>query len=52
MRLVKTYLRNRLAQSSLDSLMLIAIEGPGREHFDFESAVNRWSLMRPRRLDM
>ena len=52
MNRVKTQLRNRLSVSSLDTLLRISIEGPDISHFDFSSAVTKWSSLRIRRIFM
>jgi hypothetical protein len=52
MRLVKTYMRNRMSDSTLDALLLLAIEGPPRQDFPFDEAVTRWAGMRQRRVDV
>ena len=52
MNRVKTQLRNRLTVSSLDTLLRISIEGPDISHFDFSSAVTKWSSLRNRRIFM
>ena len=43
LKLIKTPHRNRLKQSTLDNLMMIATEGPPCREFDYEKAVNHWA---------
>ncbi len=50
MRLTKTYLRNRMSQKTLESLLLIATEGPARADFNFDRACDAWAARRTRRL--
>ncbi|XP_014675746.1 PREDICTED: uncharacterized protein LOC106815752 [Priapulus caudatus] len=52
MRIVKNYMRNRLSESALEALLLLAIEGPPRQEFPFDQAVDRWAAMRQRRVDV
>ncbi len=49
MRLIKRYSRSILSSRTLDQLMFIAIEGPRRELFNFDSAIEAWGNMRNRR---
>ena len=50
MKRVKTPLRNRLGEATLDNLLTISIEGP--EDFNFESVCDRWASLSKRRLDV
>ena len=46
----KTTLRNRLTTKSLDALLHITLNGPGRHNFDFERAIDKWGKLKNRRL--
>ena len=51
MRLVKTKLRSRLGENTLDQVMRVCIEGPDRlSDEDLEAIVNHWKEQRPRRI--
>ena len=50
MKKTKTDLRNRLKTNTLDCLMRISLEGPGRDAFDFEKAARMWLDKKNRRL--
>ena len=52
MKRVKTTLRNRMAESTLDNLLIIAIEGPDGSEFDYDEAAHLWSQRKKRRLDV
>ena len=41
--------RSRLSQSSADDLMMLSLNGPDVEHFDFFRAVMTWHTAAPRR---
>ncbi|KAI8497680.1 hypothetical protein Bbelb_243320 [Branchiostoma belcheri] len=45
MKRVKTSLRNRLKAVTLNNLLMISIEGPDAEEFDFDSACDKWASM-------
>ena len=47
---IKTKLRSRLCNRSLNSLMFISIEGPDITDFEFSKVVQQWSRLRNRRL--
>lgn len=49
MALIKTELRNRMGQVTLDCLMRIAIEGPDIGSFPFTKAVKHWASKKERR---
>ena len=48
--LIKTKTRNCLKQSSVHTLMLINLEGPSIENFDFQRSFRVWSLKKKRRI--
>lgn len=50
MKLIKTYLRNRMNEQTLDSIMRIVIEGPILKEFPFEEVVNLWAAKKNRRV--
>lgn len=50
MKLIKTYLRNRMKEQTLDSIMRIVIEGPTLKEFPFEDAVQLWAKKKKRRV--
>ena len=50
MKLIKTYLRNRMNEQTLDSIMRIVIEGPTLKEFPFEEAVKLWAEKKNRRI--
>ncbi|CAH1264092.1 ZNF862 [Branchiostoma lanceolatum] len=45
MKRVKTALRNRLKAETLNNLLMISIEGPDAEEFNFDSACDNWAGM-------
>ena len=47
---VKTKLRNRMSNRIMKNLLLISIEGPKLEDFDFEKAADMWAAQRNRRI--
>ena len=49
---VKTDLRNRLANKTLNHLLMMAIEGPSPSDFPYELACDRWAAMRNRRINV
>ena len=50
LKLVKSVLRNRMGENTLDALLRISIAGPSLENFSFEKAAERWSSVKNRRL--
>ena len=46
----KTILRNRLSTKSLNAILHITLNGPGRHNFDFQRAIDKWGKLRNRRL--
>ena len=50
LKLIKSVLRNRMGEATLDALMRISIAGPALESFNFEKAAQRWSSVKNRRL--
>lgn len=48
--LLKTELRNSLNQTSMQNLLMIALEGPTEEKFNFNDAFITWAKMSERRL--
>jgi len=50
LKLIKTRIRNRLAETTLDSLLRIAIEGPLPEDYPLSEAVELWARKKNRRL--
>ena len=52
LKLIKTRIRNRLAESALDCLLRIAIEGPSPEDYPFSEAVELWASKKNRRLSV
>ena len=48
LKLIKTRIRNRLAESALDCLLRIAIEGPSPEDYPFSEAVELWASKKNR----
>lgn len=47
---IKTKLRSRLSNKSLNSLFIINLEGPELKEFDFQSCMKNWSDIRKRRV--
>ena len=45
---IKSKLRNRLAETSLNNLLFISIEGPPLQEFDFDEAVTNWGSKKMR----
>ncbi|XP_078581210.1 zinc finger protein 862-like [Branchiostoma floridae x Branchiostoma japonicum] len=52
MKRVKTPLRNRMNESTLNNLLMISVEGPPAEEFDFNAACDSWGKMAKRRLNV
>ena len=52
MKIIKTYLRNRMSQPTLDGLMRLVIEGPSVGEFPFDRAVKMWANQKNRRLKL
>jgi len=52
LKLIKTRIRNHLAESTLDSLLRIAIEGPPPEDYPLSEAVELWARKKNRRLSI
>ena len=50
MNRIKTSPRNRLKTKTLEQLMLISIEGPALEQFDFSAAAEKWGKKKNRRI--
>lgn len=49
---IKTRLRNRLSNRILNYLLMISIEGPDLQKFDFNKAVDKWAAQRNRRINV
>ena len=47
---VKTKLQSRLTNKSLNSLLVINLEGPELNDFDFNSTMQMWASIRKRRV--
>lgn len=52
LKLIKTRIRNRLAESTLDSLLRISIEGSSPEDYPFSEAIELWARKKNRRLSI
>lgn len=50
LKLIKTRIRNRMNEKTLDALLRIAVEGPSIEQFPVADAVQLWASKRNRRL--
>ena len=50
LKLIKTAVRNRMTEQTLDSLLRIIIEGPSVEEFPFRDAAILWASKKNRRL--
>ena len=50
MNRIKTTPRNRLKTSTLEQLMMISIEGPSADEFDFSMAAEKWGISRNHRI--
>ncbi|XP_065831995.1 zinc finger protein 862-like [Oscarella lobularis] len=50
LKLVKTRIRNRLKEDTLDALLRIAVEGPDVDQYPFHSAVLLWAKKKKRRI--
>ncbi|KAL3210253.1 hypothetical protein MRX96_037299 [Rhipicephalus microplus] len=50
LKLIKTQLRNRLKEMSLDCLIRIACEGPDVDTYPYEEVVEKWAKSKNRRL--
>ena len=50
LKLIKTILRNRMSETTLDALMRITVEGPKLQDFPFQRAVKLWAEKKSRRL--
>ncbi|XP_078590444.1 zinc finger protein 862-like [Branchiostoma floridae x Branchiostoma japonicum] len=51
MKRIKTQARNQLKESTLDNLLMISIEGPPADDYNFGAACDRWNARRRRRLN-
>ena len=49
---VKTDLRNRLCNRTLNNLLIISIEGPDTEDYPYDKACNLWASWRNRRIQV
>ena len=49
MKLIKSVIRNRMREDTLDSIMRITLEGPSIEQFPFHTAVRLWASKKDRR---
>ena len=52
LKLIKTSIRNRMAEKTLDSLLRIVTEGPCIEEFPISDAVTLWAKKKNRRLSV
>lgn len=52
MGIIKTEIRNRLSEDSLDCLMRISINGPPSEEFPYSKAVKLWAQKKNRRYNV
>ena len=52
LKLIKTRIRNHLVESTLDSLLRIAIEEPSPEDYPLCEAVQLWTRKKNRRLSI
>ena len=50
MKLIKTNLRNRMSERTLDALLKLVIEGPDLDKFPFKRAVYHWAKVHNRRI--
>ena len=50
MKIIKTRLRNRLSEKNMQHAMMIAIEGPTIDRFNFEAALNKFKSKKKRRV--
>jgi hypothetical protein len=50
MKLIKTNIRNRMVEQTLDAILRIVIEGPPIERFPFKTAVRIWARKKNRRI--
>ena len=50
LKLIKTRIRNRMKEKTLDSLLRVAIEGPAVEDFPIREAVALWARKKNRKL--
>ena len=48
LKLIKTNIRNRMIEKTLDGLLRIAIEGPKLEDFPFQNVVTLWASKKQR----
>ncbi|XP_077868878.1 zinc finger protein 862-like [Saccoglossus kowalevskii] len=49
---VKTQLRNRLSQKVLNALLLVSIEGPAPDKFNFKKAATVWNEIRNKKVTL
>ena len=49
---IKTDIRNRMSERTLDALLRIAVNGPSLEHFPVKDAAKLWALKKNRRLSV
>ena len=52
MKMIKTRIRSRMCQETLNSLMMASIEGPTVQDFPYEKACQLWSSLRNRKLTL
>lgn len=52
LKLIKTQLRNRLKESSLDCLIRIVCEGPDVIDYPYDKVVEKWAKLKNRRLNV
>ena len=50
LKLIKTRVRNRMNEKTLDALLRIAIEGPSISEFPISDAVKLWAAKKKRRI--
>ena len=50
MKGIKTRLRSQMSNVTLNHCMRISMEGQAFDRFDFDAAVNAWSLLKNRRI--
>ena len=50
LKLIKTDIRNRMKEETVEPLMHISIDGPPPEHYDFVKAAELWSSVKSGRL--
>ena len=52
MKRIKCAQRNRLKQQQLNCLIMISVEGPAADKFNFGMAADQWAAQKARRINI